>query len=121
MQELYCVIYRYLETYCQGRENAIKFSDLGSKISLEAVPWREVAGAIEQLRLQGKPIATCQKGAFIPATAEEKRACLRTIYRRALNTLKTVKALQASFGNQIVQEVSKEFDLTATGQFALKI
>lgn len=121
MQDICNTIYRYLETYCQGKDKAIKLSDLGSKISLEPLSWRLVAKAIEQLRLQGKPIATSNGGAFIPATAEEKRACLRTIYRRALSTLKTVKSLEKSFDRQIVEEVSQEFDLTATGQFALKI
>jgi len=121
MQDLKDIIYLYLENNCLGKEQAIKFEELGRRVSLEPVAWRLIAEAVEQLRLEGKPVATCGKGAFIPATEEEKRACLRTIYRRALNTLATVRALEKAFGRQIVEEVGEELEILGSGQLAFKI
>lgn len=114
-------LYNYLQQYCQGRNRAIKFKDLGEKIALEPVDWRIVAKLIEGLRLSGKPIATGRFGAFIPATEDEKKACLRTIYRRALGTLRTVRALEEAFGRQVVQQVNQEFNQLPGGQFELTI
>lgn len=121
MEDLKNVIYHYLETYHQGRENAIKLEELGARISLEPVPWRHVAQAIEDLRLEGKPIAAGNKGAYIPVNDAEKKDCLRRIYSRALHTLKTARALEKAFGRQIVEEVSPEFNQLSNGQLELKL
>jgi hypothetical protein len=121
MQDLTNIIYHYLDTYCQGRDQAIKLEELGSRISLEPIPWRLVAKAIELLRLEGKPVASCGKGVFIPATDAEKKACLRTIYRRALHTLASVRALEKSFSRQIVDEVGQEFQELSNGQLEMKV
>lgn len=120
LTDLKQTIFRYLELNCQGKQNAIKFQNLGTRISLEPIPWRLVAQAVEELRLEGRPIATCAKGAFMPATEDEKKVCLRTIYRRALNTLATVRALEKAFGRQIIEEVNQEFVELHGGQLALK-
>ncbi len=115
------ILYRYLLQNCQGKKNALKFDELRKIISLEPINWREIAQAIEDLRREGMPIATCAQGAFIPATDEEKKTCLRTIYRRAFNTLATVRALEKAFGRQIVKEINQEFNQLSSGQLELKI
>lgn len=119
--ELKETIYNYLETHCQGRQHAIKYDELSAKFSLEPIPWRHIAKIIEELRQDGKPIATCGQGAFIPISLEEKKACLRTIYRRTFNTLKMVRLLEKTFGSQIVKEVNEEFNQLEDGQLELKI
>jgi len=120
MENLKNTIYQYLETYCQGRGRAVKLDHLGSIVSLEPVPWRHVAEAVEQLRKEGKPVASCARGVFIPSTQDEKKSCLRTIYRRALHTLETARALEKAFGRQIVEEVNDEFNQLPSGQLEMK-
>jgi len=120
MEDLKNTIYHYLENYCQGRDRAIKLDELGNRISLEQVSWRHIAEAVELLRKEGKPIASCAKGIFMPITVDEKKSCLRTIYRRALHTLETARALEKAFGRQIVEEVSQEFNELSNGQLESK-
>lgn len=121
MEDLKNTIFKYLETYCLGRNHAIKLEELGSRISLEPISWRLVAKAIELLRLSGKPVASCGKGVFIPATDQEKKACLAMIYKRAFSTLRSVRALEKAFGRQIVEEVNQEFDQLPSGQLEMKL
>jgi hypothetical protein len=106
-------IYEYLKVHALGRESAIKFDVIAQEFGIS---WREVASAVEDLRLEGKIISCSRRppyGAYIPSTAQEAKDSLLASYaalwaqKKALDTLS--EAIEKEFGEGIVAEVQKEF------------
>lgn len=114
--------YNYLLIHCRGKNRAITLDVLGIIISpASPVSWRLTADMISELRREGKPIAAGGNGIFIPNTPEEKKACLRTIFRRAFNTLRVARALAKNFDRIIVDEIREEFNCLESGQLEIKL
>ena len=75
-----------------GRENAITRRDLERLTGLDG---RSVRLLIERERRAGTPIlADSTNGYFLPATDDERAACVRSLRHRAREILLTAKALE---------------------------
>ena len=102
------ISYGYLTTTATGRQR--KVSDFLSHGRENAVPLRhlkklmETDGrtirlTIQQERLAGTPIcADNLTGYYLPATEEEKTACVRSLRHRAGEIMKTARAIERAGG-----------------------
>ena len=102
------ISYGYLTTTATGRQR--KVSDFLSHGRENAVPLRhlkkllEVDGRtvrlmIERERRAGTPIcADNATGYFLPSTADEKAACVRSMRHRAREIMKTARAIEQAEG-----------------------
>lgn len=106
-------IYAYLRTHALGRDLAVKFDVIAQEFG---ITWREVAHAVEDLRLEGKVISTSRRepyGAYIPSSIDEARDSLRAGYAALWSAKKALDCLSASieaqFGEDIVKSVQEEF------------
>lgn len=102
------ISYGYLTTTATGRQR--KVSDFLSHGRENAVPLRhlkklmETDGrtirlTIQQERLAGTPIcADNLTGYYLPATEEEKTACVRSLRHRAGEIMKTARAIERAEG-----------------------
>ena len=102
------ISYDYLTTTAAGRQR--KVSDFLSHGRENAVPLRhlkkllEVDGRtvrlmIERERRAGTPIcADNATGYFLPSTADEKAACVRSMRHRAGEIMKTARAIERAKG-----------------------
>lgn len=75
-----------------GRENAIPRRELEKLTDLDG---RTVRLMIEQERRAGIPVLSDNaSGYFLPATDEERAACVRSLRHRAAEILKTAQAIE---------------------------
>lgn len=75
-----------------GQENAIPRRKLEKLIGIDG---RTVRLMIEQERRSGTPICTDNlTGYYLPATEEEKAACVRSMRHRAREIIKTARAIE---------------------------
>lgn len=75
-----------------GRENAVPLRHLTKVMDTDE---RTVRLMIERERRSGTPIcADCSTGYYLPATEEEKTACVRSMRHRAGEIMKTARAIE---------------------------
>ena len=102
------ISYGYLTTTAAGRQR--KVSDFLSHGRENAVPLRHLKKVMEadgrtvrlmiqQERLSGMPIcADNLTGYYLPATEEERTACVRSMRHRAGEIMKTARAIEQAEG-----------------------
>ena len=102
------ISYGYLTTTATGRQR--KVSDFLSHGRENAVPLRHLKKVMEadgrtvrlmiqQERLSGMPIcADNLTGYYLPATEEERTACVRSMRHRAGEIMKTARAIEQAEG-----------------------
>lgn len=102
------ISYNYLTTVAAGRQR--KVSDLLNRGRENAVPLRHlkkmmeadgrtVRLMIQQERLSGTPICTDNlTGYYLPATEEERTACVRSMRHRAGEIMRTARAIERAKG-----------------------
>ena len=79
-----------------GQENAIPRRELEKLTGMDG---RTVRLMIEQERRGGTPICTDNlTGYYLPATEEEKTACVRSMRHRAGEIMKTARAIERAKG-----------------------
>lgn len=79
-----------------GRENAVPLRHLKKMMETDG---RTVRLMIQQERLSGTPIcADNLTGYYLPATEEEKAACVRSMRHRAREIMKTARAIEQTEG-----------------------
>ena len=79
-----------------GRENAITRRELERLTNLDG---RSVRLLIERERRSGTPILSdCASGYFLPATDDERAACVRSLRHRAREILVTARAIEQAEG-----------------------
>ena len=79
-----------------GRENAIPRRDLEAITGLDG---RDIRRMIERERRAGTPIcADSSTGYYLPATDEERSACVRSMRHRAGEILRTAQAIEEATG-----------------------
>lgn len=75
-----------------GRENAIPLRHLTALLDIDG---RSVRLKIERERRSGTPICTDNhSGYYLPATEDEKFACVRSLRHRAGEILRTARAIE---------------------------
>ena len=75
-----------------GRENAVPLRHLTAVLQMDD---RSVRLKIEQERRSGIPIcADNTTGYYLPSTADEKAACVRSMRHRAKEIIKTARAIE---------------------------
>ena len=74
-----------------GRENAITRRDLERLTGLAP---REVSLAVERERRSGVPILADGSGYYLPASHDERAACVRSLRHRAREIMTTARALE---------------------------
>lgn len=79
-----------------GRENAVPLRHLKKMMETDG---RTVRLMIQQERLSGMPIcADNLTGYYLPATEEEKSACVRSMRHRAGEIMRTARAIERGAG-----------------------
>lgn len=78
-----------------GRENAIPRRDLERLTGLAP---REVSLAVERERRSGVPILADGSGYYLPASDEERAACVRSMRHRAREILITARSIERAEG-----------------------
>ena len=79
-----------------GRENAVPLRHLKKMMETDG---RTVRLMIQQERLSGMPICTDNlTGYYLPATEEEKSACVRSMRHRAGEIMRTARAIERGAG-----------------------
>lgn len=79
-----------------GRENAVPLRHLKKMMETDG---RTVRLMIQQERLSGMPIcADNLTGYYLPATEEEKSACMRSMRHRAGEIMRTARAIERGAG-----------------------
>ena len=78
-----------------GRENAIPRRDLERLTGLAP---REVSLAVERERRSGVPILADGSGYYLPASDEERAACVRSLRHRAREILITARSIERAGG-----------------------
>lgn len=79
-----------------GRENAITRRKLERLTNLDG---RSVRLLIERERRSGTPILSdCASGYYLPATDDERAACVRSLRHRAREILTTARAIEQAEG-----------------------
>ena len=79
-----------------GRENAVPLRHLKKMMETDG---RTVRLMIQQERLSGMPIcADNLPGYYLPATEEEKSACVRSMRHRAGEIMRTARAIERGAG-----------------------
>lgn len=79
-----------------GRENAVPLRHLKKLLEVDG---RTVRLMIERERLSGMPIcADNLTGYYLPATEEEKSACVRSMRHRAGEIMRTARAIEQAEG-----------------------
>ena len=79
-----------------GRENAVPLRHLKKMMETDG---RTVRLMIQQARLSGMPIcADNLTGYYLPATEEEKSACVRSMRHRAGEIMRTARAIERGAG-----------------------
>ena len=79
-----------------GRENAVPLRHLKKLMETDG---RTVRLMIQQERLSGMPIcADNLTGYYLPATEEEKSACVRSMRHRAGEIMRTARAIEGGAG-----------------------
>lgn len=79
-----------------GRENAVPLRHLKKMMETDG---RTVRLMIQQERLSGIPIcADNATGYYLPSTADEKAACVRSMRHRAGEIMKTARAIERAKG-----------------------
>lgn len=79
-----------------GRENAVPLRHLKKMMETDG---RTVRLMIQQERLSGMPIcADNLTGYYLPATEEEKSACVRSMRHRAGEIMRTARAIEGGAG-----------------------
>lgn len=80
----------------RGRENAVPLRHLKKLMETDG---RTVRLMIQQERLSGMPIcADNLTGYYLPATEEEKSACVRSMRHRAGEIMRTARAIERGAG-----------------------
>ena len=80
----------------RGRENAVPLRHLKKLMETDG---RTVRLMIQQERLSGMPIcADNLTGYYLPATEEERTACVRSMRHRAREIMKTARAIEQAEG-----------------------
>ena len=80
----------------RGRENAVPLRHLKKLLEVDG---RTVRLMIERERRAGTPIcADNATGYFLPSTADEKAACVRSMRHRARESMKTARAIEQAEG-----------------------
>ena len=80
----------------RGRENAVPLRHLKKLLELDG---RTVRLMIERERRAGIPIcADNATGYYLPSTADEKAACVRSMRHRAGEIMKTARAIEQAEG-----------------------
>ena len=80
----------------RGRENAVPLRHLKKLMETDG---RTVRLMIQQERLSGMPIcADNLTGYYLPATEEEKSACVRSMRHRAGEIMRTARAIEGGAG-----------------------
>lgn len=80
----------------RGRENAVPLRHLKKLLEVDG---RTVRLMIERERRAGTPIcADNATGYFLPSTADEKAACVRSMRHRAREIMKTARAIEQAEG-----------------------
>ena len=80
----------------RGRENAVPLRHLKKLLGVDG---RTVRLMIERERRAGTPIcADNATGYFLPSTADEKAACVRSMRHRAREIMKTARAIEQAEG-----------------------
>ena len=79
----------------RGRENAITRRELERITGLAP---RDVSLAVERERRSGVPILANGSGYFLPATDDERAACVRSLRHRAREILTTARAIEQAEG-----------------------
>jgi biotin operon repressor len=72
---------------------SVKQADLAFVLGLSI---RQVQSALQQLRLEGKPIYSDEDGMRLAQTADEACACADALRRRLVSQYRTVRALRAT-------------------------
>ena len=72
---------------------SMKQADMAFALGLSI---RAVQSALQQLRLEGKPIYSEASGMRLAQTADEARACADALRRRLVSQYRTVRALRAT-------------------------
>ena len=84
------------EFLSHGRENAVPLRHLKNLLEADG---RTIRLMIQQERLAGTPIcADNLTGYYLPATVEEKAACVRSLRHRAAEIIKTALAIERGAG-----------------------
>ena len=84
------------EFLSHGRENAVPLRHLKKLLEVDG---RTVRLMIERERRAGTPIcADNATGYFLPSTADEKAACVRSMRHRAREIMKTARAIEQAEG-----------------------
>ena len=84
------------EFLSHGRENAVPLRHLKKLMETDG---RTVRLMIQQERLSGMPIcADNLTGYYLPATEEEKSACVRSMRHRAGEIMRTARAIEGGAG-----------------------
>ena len=84
------------EFLSHGRENAVPLRHLKKLLEVDG---RTVRLMIERERRAGTPIcADNAAGYFLPSTADEKAACVRSMRHRAREIMKTARAIEQAEG-----------------------
>ena len=79
-----------------GRENAVPLRHLKNLLEADG---RTIRLMIQQERLAGTPIcADNLTGYYLPATVEEKAACVRSLRHRAGEIMRTARAIERAEG-----------------------
>ena len=78
-----------------GRENAIPRRDLERLTGLAP---REVSLAVERERRSGVPILADGSGYYLPASHDERAACVRSLRHRAREILITARSIERAEG-----------------------
>lgn len=78
-----------------GRENAITRRDLERLTGLAP---REVSLAVERERRSGVPILADGSGYYLPASHDERAACVRSLRHRAREILITARSVERAEG-----------------------
>ncbi len=78
-----------------GRENAITRRDLERLTGLAP---REVSLAVERERRSGVPILADGSGYYLPASHDERAACVRSLRHRAREILITARSIERAEG-----------------------
>lgn len=72
---------------------SVKQADIAFVLRLSI---RQVQSALQQLRLEGKPILSDGDGIRLAQTADEARACAEALRRRLISQYRTYRALRAT-------------------------
>ena len=84
------------EFLSHGRENAVPLRHLKNLLEADG---RTIRLMIQQERLAGTPIcADNLTGYYLPATVEEKAACVRSLRHRAGEIMRTARAIERAEG-----------------------